>query len=69
MSFSILDGRIWFRNYQVVKPESTKDEMKTHLVEIGPRMVLSIIRIFEGCCGGPTLYENPDYVSPNEVCQ
>ena len=26
------------------------------------------IRIFQGSFGGPTLYQNPSYVSPNEVC-
>lgn len=32
------------------------------LVEIGPRMVMTPIRIFEGSFGGPTVYENPgDY--------
>lgn len=29
--------------------------------------MLNPIRIFEGSFGGPTLYQNPQYVSPNEV--
>ena len=33
----------------------------------GPRFVLNLIRVFEGSFGGPTLYENPHYRSPNEV--
>ena len=33
----------------------------------GPRMVLNPIRIFQGSFGGPTLYLNDHYVSPNEV--
>ncbi len=33
----------------------------------GPRFVLNLVRIFEGSFGGATLYENPNYVSPNEV--
>ena len=33
----------------------------------GPRFVLNLIRVFEGSFGGPTLYENPHYQSPNEV--
>jgi ribosome biogenesis protein BRX1 len=37
------------------------------LVEIGPRFVLEPIRIFRGTFGGPTLYQNPHYVSPNEL--
>ncbi|KAE8636533.1 hypothetical protein XENTR_v10003032 [Xenopus tropicalis] len=35
------------------------------LVEIGPRFVLNLIKIFKGSFGGPTLYENPHYQSPN----
>lgn len=37
------------------------------LVEIGPRFVLNLIKIFQGSFGGPTLYENPHYQSPNMV--
>lgn len=36
------------------------------MVEIGPRMVLVPIRIFNGSLGGATLYQNPAFVSPNE---
>ena len=38
-----------------------------YLVISGPRFVLNLIRVFEGSFGGPTLYENPHYQSPNEV--
>ena len=38
-----------------------------YLVISGPRFVLNLIRVFEGSFGGPTLYENPRYQSPNEV--
>lgn len=37
------------------------------LVEIGPRFVFSIMRIFDGSFGGSTLYENRGYVGPNEA--
>lgn len=37
------------------------------LVEIGPRMVLTPIRIFEGSFGGPTLFDNPEYISPAAI--
>ena len=30
-------------------------------------MVLNPIKIFEGSFGGETLWENPDYVTPNAV--
>jgi ribosome biogenesis protein BRX1 len=39
----------------------------TSLVEIGPRFVLNPIRIFRGSFGGQTLFQNADFVSPNEV--
>ncbi|KAJ1800360.1 Ribosome biogenesis protein brx1 [Coemansia sp. RSA 2399] len=71
-SFSIVDGRIWFRNYQIVEkdPETGGDMAKNSkptLVEIGPRFVLNTMRIFEGSFGGPTLYENPKFISPNAI--
>jgi len=74
-NFSYIDGKIWFRNYQVV--ENTLDEKSVHkavknartdtnkLIEIGPRFVLNPIRIFSGSFSGRTLYANPRYESPN----
>ncbi|XP_052090529.1 ribosome biogenesis protein BRX1 homolog [Mytilus californianus] len=58
-TFSIHDNRIWFRNYQILEEDGS-------LAEIGPRFVLNPIRMFSGSFGGPTLYQNPTYVSPNE---
>ncbi|XP_008169964.2 ribosome biogenesis protein BRX1 homolog [Chrysemys picta bellii] len=57
-TFSVTDNRIWFRNYQIMEEDAA-------LVEIGPRFVLNLIKIFQGSFGGPTLYENPHYQSPN----
>ncbi|KAM9330038.1 ribosome biogenesis protein BRX1 homolog [Gastrophryne carolinensis] len=57
-TFSVADRRIWFRNYQILEEDAS-------LVEIGPRFVLNLIKIFQGSFGGPTLYENPNYQSPN----
>ncbi|XP_018606644.1 ribosome biogenesis protein BRX1 homolog [Scleropages formosus] len=57
-TFTIADSRIWFRNYQIVEEDAS-------LVEIGPRFVLNLIKIFQGSFGGPTLYENPSFQSPN----
>ncbi|GAB2289012.1 Ribosome bioproteinsis protein BRX1 1 [Dionaea muscipula] len=71
--FSIVDDHIWFRNYQVSVPhnETTKVDRggleKMTLVEVGPRFCLNPIKIFGGSFGGPILYENPLYVSPNQV--
>ncbi|XP_012873844.1 PREDICTED: vacuolar protein sorting-associated protein 13A [Dipodomys ordii] len=56
--FTILDNQIWFRNFQIIEEDAA-------LVEIGPHFVLSRIKIFQGSFGGPTLYENPHYQSPN----
>ncbi|XP_036444799.1 ribosome biogenesis protein BRX1 homolog [Colossoma macropomum] len=57
-TFTIADKRIWFRNYQIIEEDAS-------LVEIGPRFVLNLIKIFQGSFGGPTLYENPHFQSPN----
>ncbi|CAN8010468.1 unnamed protein product [Ixodes pacificus] len=59
-TFSLLDHRIWFRNYQIVEEEGS-------LVEIGPRFVLNPIKVFEGSFGGPVIYSNPHYVTPSAV--
>ncbi len=74
-NFSYLDGRIWFRNYQIVEEsldersvrKAVKGGQTDHnkLIEIGPRFVLNPIRMFEGSFGGRTLYSNPRYESPN----
>ncbi|KAJ2920440.1 hypothetical protein H1R20_g16653, partial [Candolleomyces eurysporus] len=40
---------------------------ETSLVEIGPRFVLTPIRIFEGAFSGTTVYSNPEFISPAAV--
>lgn len=60
ITLSLLDGRIWFRNYQIVGENG-------ELVEIGPRFTMIVAKILSGSFGGPTLYINPDYTSPNAV--
>jgi ribosome biogenesis protein BRX1 len=37
------------------------------LIEIGPRFVLTPIVILESSFGGPVIYENKEFVSPNQV--
>lgn len=37
------------------------------LIEIGPRFCMNIMRMFKGSFGGPTLYINPEFVSPNDA--
>jgi hypothetical protein len=69
LSFTVADGRIWMRNYQVVIPLDKKrpDTGAASLVEAGPRLCMNPIKIFAGSFGGATLFENPNYVSPNAV--
>lgn len=71
--FSIVDDHIWFRNYQISVPHNESDKLprggldKMTLIEVGPRFCMNPIKIFAGSFGGPTLYENPFYVSPNQI--
>lgn len=68
MTFSIVDNKIWVRNYQIAETEGKEgDDEEVSLVEIGPRFVLTLITILEGSFGGPKIYENKQYVSPNVV--
>jgi ribosome biogenesis protein BRX1 len=87
MGFSVLDGKIWVRNYEIKDVEGGGDTemegaddsaMETaqngkgkdtgiSLLEIGPRVVLTPIVIQEGSFGGPIIYENKEFVSPNQV--
>lgn len=56
-TFSILDNRIWFRNFQILSEDGA-------LAEVGPRFVLNPVKIFSGSFGGIALWENANYVSP-----
>lgn len=94
MGFTVVDGRVWIRCYQIdetepgkqrapedaVSPEVSakngvgldsigkpKKETKLSLIEIGPRFVLTPIVILESSFGGPVIYENKEFVSPNQV--
>lgn len=57
ITFSVVDNRIWFRNFQILSEDGA-------LAEIGPRFVLNPIKIFGGSFRGQTIWENPRYVSP-----
>ncbi|CDZ98192.1 RNA-binding protein required for biogenesis of the ribosomal 60S subunit [Phaffia rhodozyma] len=69
LTFSLLDNKIWFRNYQIVEkdPMVPNGPPQTSLVEIGPRFVLTPIRIFEGSFSGATVYENAEFVTPAAI--
>lgn len=68
-----LDGKIWIRVYEIretdKKVEGAGDPSSTDvsLVEIGPRFVLTPIVVLEGSFGGPVIYENREFVSPNQI--
>lgn len=67
--FSLVDDRVWLRNYQVVYQyqKSKVNVDSSRLVEVGPRVCLQPIKIFDGSFRGRTLYHNPEYVSPNHL--
>ncbi|KAF2638993.1 brix domain-containing protein 2 [Massarina eburnea CBS 473.64] len=88
MAFTVADGKIWTRVYQInesepgkkkagVDGEETeekpapkkkgKTEFDVSLVEIGPRFVLTPIVIQESSFGGPIIFENKEFVSPNQI--
>jgi len=56
-TFSVVDGKVWFRNYQILEEDGA-------MAEIGPRMVLNPIKIFDGAFCGQTLWENGKYITP-----
>jgi len=60
LGFTYLDGRIWFRNFQIT------DQAEGSLVEVGPRFCLWLIKIFSGSFSGNVIYDNPNYKSPNQ---
>ena len=59
-TFSILDNRIWFRNFQILTEDGG-------LAEIGPRFVLNPVKIFAESFGGETIWSNSNYISPTKV--
>ena len=98
MGFTIADGKIWIRCFQISEtaisksdiattngkeaptstdskpakapkppPSLARGDTKISLVEIGPRFVLTPIVILESSFGGPVIYENKEFVSPNQL--
>lgn len=61
-TFTVLDNRIWFRNFQILTEDGG-------LAEIGPRFVLNPIKIFADSFGGEVLWDNPNYISPAKLRQ
>lgn len=54
------NNHIFFRNFEVVEQDQAS------MVEIGPRFVLTPIKIFEKALSGPTLYKNGAYKKPQK---
>ena len=52
---------------KLAKTTKKQSETKISLVEIGPRFVLTPIVILESSFGGPVIYENKEFVSPNQI--
>lgn len=85
MGFTLADGKVWLRCYQISESEVSKakpaaeheneppsiaakpGETSISLIEIGPRLVLTPIVVLEGSFGGPVIYENKEFISPNQI--
>lgn len=62
--FGVADGRVWFRNYQIVESTDAPVQLDgMSLVEIGPRFVLNPIRLFAGSFCGQTIWSNENFVT------
>lgn len=65
-SFSLIDGKVWFRNFQVAdEVNDVSKKIEKTLVEIGPRFVMDPIRILAGGFSGAVLWDNPEYLTPS----
>lgn len=71
LAFYVVDERIWMRHYQIVDAalddKANDKDVESTVVEIGPRVVLTPIKIFSDAFAGATIWENESYISPNEV--
>lgn len=58
---------MWFHSFQILEkdPLQPNGPPQTSLTEIGPRFVLTPIRIFEGAFGGATVFSNPGKIPFN----
>lgn len=61
LAFSHVFSRIYFRNFEI-----TQGSDDVALVEIGPRFVLTPIKVLSGLVSGETLYKNGNYVHPRQ---
>ncbi len=52
---------------EVQDQSASKNDVEVSLVEIGPRFVMTPIVILEGSFSGSVIYENKQFVSPNQI--
>ncbi|GAB7357250.1 hypothetical protein MBLNU459_g8229t1 [Dothideomycetes sp. NU459] len=62
-----LDGAAASEEADAPTQKGRGTDTKLNLVEIGPRFVLTPIVIQESSFGGPIIYENKEFVSPNQL--
>ena len=72
ISFNYLNGSVYFRVYQVCNQEESmfteKDDVdKLVLIEIGPRMTLQPVKMFDGSLGGQALWQNSKFITPAKM--
>ena len=60
-SFSHINNKIYFRNFEV-----TEKNKEISLTEIGPRFVLTLIKVLDGVTNGETLYKNGKFLTPTQ---
>lgn len=65
-NFSFISGLIVFRHYQIFNKHSEKRFDQLELVEIGPRISLNVLKIFDGCLSGKVLYSNEFFLNPDQ---
>jgi len=67
-TFTWCDGRIWFRNFQIVYDADAALTSKADpiMVEIGPRFCLQPVRIISSSFKGQTLWMNKDWTTPTD---
>ncbi len=69
MGFYWIDGKVWFRHYQIspVSSDYLDNPDYQTLTEIGPRFVLEPVLILDGSFGGKVLYKNTEFQSPAQL--
>ena len=63
ITFDYINEMIEIRVFQIIQPETINSEIE--LVEIGPRMSLEIIQIFDGFLSGEIMINNKNFNSRN----